>query len=161
MLNSRGIFHPLFATHPRTTVNSAQLARVEVYEPTGNTADWTPGVGIADNLETLVWKGQARVQPNKDWRARPREFGGEFDATHAIRVQLGIGKNEVGATLDVDNKIVTYGPDVMFHKDFIVVPIFLPVNGTEVMEGQKLYVRNAEISSNAWVYNLLCDTGTK
>lgn len=156
-----GIFHPLFAYHARQTVESAQQVLVNIYKPTGGTAEWTPGVGMANSTTTLVWTGYARVQPDKDWRARARDQGNEFTATQAVRVQIGIGKNLLGAVKDVNGKIVTYGADPMFKKDFVVVVAETNVTGTEGLVNLSMTVRNALSSSKPWLYNLLCDTGTK
>lgn len=135
------------------------LARVTVFQPTGETPEWDGGDGLTGAFWNRVWFGQARIQPNKDWRARPKEVGGVFDATQAVRVQIPIGKNELGA-VKVDGKFVTYGIDPEFAKDFRVDIDFMPTTGSKVMETKQLIVRNALISSNAWAYNLLCDVGT-
>jgi hypothetical protein len=161
MLNHQGVFHPLFAYHPRITVEGSQQTLVEVYAPTGERAEWVPGAGMTDNTLELVWRGYARVQPNIDWRARPRDHGNEFDAVHAVRIQLGIGKNLYGAELDVDGGVVAYGPDPLFAKDFIVKVIEAPVTGTEGLLGRSFAVRNALTNDKTWQYNLLCDVGTK
>lgn len=142
-----GVFHPKFFYHARPVVESVMTATVEIFEPTGGVPKWDGGTGMS-NTYNLVWRGLARIQPNKDWRARPREFAGEFDATQAVRIQVGIGKNELGM-------------DVEFHKDFLVRVVEVPVVGAENMVGNEYYVRNALTSSNLWVYNLLCDINTK
>lgn len=155
-----GAFHPQFFYHARPVIDSLMIARVQVSKPTGELASWT-GTGMTNNAYEVVWEGHARIQPNKDWRARTREFAGEFDATQAIRVQLPVAQNELGAVRDDKGKIVSYGPDPEFAKDYIVQVIDSRVKGTERLEGGQYTVRNAISSSNAWVYNLLCDTGTK
>lgn len=161
MLNRKGIFHPLFAYHPRNALAGSQQALVEIYRPTGGTANWVPGVGMDDNTIELVWRGYARVQPNIDWRARPRDHGNEFNAIHAVRVQLSIGKNLHGATFDGNGKVVTYGPDPTFAKDFVVRVVESNVSGTQGLLNKNFVVRNALTNDQAWLYNLLCDTGTK
>jgi hypothetical protein len=149
-LNSRmGIFHPQFFYHPRPTVESGMLAKVEIYKPTGKLPEWEgPGKGMSDEGYELIWRGPARIQPDKDWRARVRNFGGEMSGIFAVRVQVPINKNELG-------------PDRRFRKDYRVDIIEAPVEGTETLEGMSLYVRNAVNSANAWLYNLLCDTDTR
>ena len=159
MLNARGVFHPAFFYHARPVVNSAQPAFVRIYAPTGNVANWTPGTGMANNKETLVWEGSARLQPNLGWRARPREFAGEYDATHAVLIQVPMGKNQLGMVVRPD-KSIQYGADVSFFKDFVVRVVDSPVVGTDELELLTYTVRNAIISSNAWSYQLLCDVGT-
>ena len=161
MLNAKGIFHPLFAYHPRNALAGSQQTLVEVYAPTGGVAEWNPGVGMEDNTLALVWRGYARVQPNIDWRARTRDHGNEFNAIHAVRIQLGIGKNLHGATLNPDGSVQTYGTDPTFAKDFVVKVVESPVSGTQGLLDKAFVVRNALTNDKAWLYNLLCDTGTK
>jgi hypothetical protein len=161
MLNNKGIFHPLFAYHPRNALAGSQQTLVEVRKPTGASAQWTPGVGMANTTLALVWRGYARVQPNIDWRARTRDHGNEFNATHAVRIQLGIGKNLVGATFDVDGSVLEYGVDPEFAKDYVVTIVESNVTGTQGLVGKDFVVRNALHNDQTWVYNLLCDTGTK
>lgn len=154
-----GVFHPNFFYMPRRTVETPMIARVRVAKPTGNPSEWVPGVGMSGGNYETMWEGRARLQPNKDWRARPREQVGEFEAVHAIRVQLPIGKNEYGATV-VDGKTI-YAPDPMFAKDWVVHVLDTRVIGAQNLEGDRYYIRNAKNSANLWLYNLLCDTGTK
>ena len=161
MLNSKGVFHPLFAYHPRHALAGSQQTLVEVFAPTGGVAEWVPGTGMSDNTIELVWRGYARVQPNIDWRARTREHGNEFNAIHAVRIQLSIGKNLHGATLDGNGKVLTYGDDPTFAKDFVVRVVESSVSGTQGLIGKDFVVRNALTNDQTWLYNLLCDTGTK
>lgn len=179
-MNNRGIFHPDFFYHARPVVESAMIAKITIWEPTGAVPEWLGGNEMSADPWRLVWVGFGRVQPNKDWRARPKEVGGEMDAVHAIRVQIPIGKNLLGAVTggrepfgagDFGDdgfggviegyEIIEYGPDPLFAKDFAIRVDNMPVIGTESMESKQLIVRNALISSNAWVHNLLCDIGTK
>ena len=146
-----GIFHPDFFYHPRTAVESAMIIDVEIYKPTGADSEWTPGVGMANNMYQLVWTGKARVQPDKDWRARAREAAGEYTAVQAVRIQVGIGKNTFT------------GPAASeaFEKDYLVRVVDTHVIGTGEMIANRYIVRNALNSGNKWVHNLLCDAQTK
>lgn len=160
-MRSAGIFHPNFFYHPRRTLATSQLVELEIYNLTPDAIEWEPGVGVDVTPDTLAWKGKGRLQPNKDWRARPREVQFEYDAVQAVRVQLPIGKNLVGAVYDQDDeRYVSYGPDPHFSKDMRVKVVGGPVKGFEVMEGDNLYIRNAIQNQNLWVYNLLCDVKT-
>lgn len=156
-----GIFHPNFFYAPRRTVETAELVRLKIYDLTPNAAEWIPGVGLEVEPDTLVWEGHGRFQPNKDWRSRPREVQFEYDAVQAVRIQIPIGKNLVGATYDDDKKRYTsYGSDPNFVKDMRVEVVEGPVTGFEHTEGKNLYIRNAIQNQNLWQYNLLCDTKT-
>lgn len=147
-MRQNGVFHPLWFYHARPTVNSAMIATIEVFRATGELPEWDGTDGMEDNLFELIWRGPARIQPNKDWRARPREFAGEYTATQAVRFQLPIGGNELG-------------PDVEFRKDDEIHLVEIPVEGPDVQAGNIYFVRNALMSSNAWLYNLLADVNTK
>lgn len=150
-MKNTGIFHPEFFYHARPVVESAMIATVEVYSPTGEASEWTPGAGMSDGLYLKRFVGKARIQPNKDWRARAREQGLEFAATQAVRIQIGVNTNTLT------------GPDASeaFSKDWMVKVIATDVTGTESLLETVYYVRNAETSSNAWLHNLLCDTNTR
>lgn len=147
-----GIFHPNFYYMPRTGLETAMVATVEVYRPNGTEGEhWEPGGFVGSSNNALIWRSKARVQPNKDWRARVRAMQGEFDATHAVRFQLPIGGNELAGK----------PKDVAFYKDDLVRVIGSPVVGSEGLLGNRFVVRNAINSANLWLHNLLCDVGTK
>lgn len=156
-----GVFHPDFFYSPRRTVETAELVHLRIYDLTPEGAEWEPGVGLEVQPDTLVWEGNGRFQPNKDWRSRPREVQFEYDAVMAVRIQIPIGKNLVGAMYDMEKKrYVSYGQDPELVKDMRVEVVNGPVAGFEVMEGKNLYIRNAIQNQNLWQYNLLCDTKT-
>lgn len=156
-----GLFHPNFFYAPRPVLDTADLVKLRIYDLTPEAAEWTPGVGLEVEEDTLVWEGHGRFQPNKDWRARPREVQFEYDAIQAIRIQIPIGKNLIGATYDNDlNRYTAYGNDPHFVKDMRVEVVDGPVKGFEQFTGDNLYIRNALQSQNLWHYNLLCDTKT-
>lgn len=153
-LNNLGVWHPRFYYHARPTVESAMNVTVEIYKPLeqGQSPHWEPGDTFSGTpAYELVWRSKARVAPNKDWRARPKEQQQEFDAVHAMRIQVPIGGNELEG-----------GPrDMPFYKDYRVLVVETHVTGTEQLKGFSYIVRNAHMSSNAWLHNLLCDTGTR
>lgn len=160
-MRAGGIFHPNFFYAPRRTTDTSQLVDLSIYDLTPDAIGWEPGVGVDVTPDTLIWRGKGRVQPNKDWRARPREVQFEYDAVQAVRVQIPIGKNLVGAVWDpVAKRYTSYGDDPEFVKDLRVHIDAGPVKGFEGMEGDNLYIRNAIQNQNLWVYNLLCDTKT-
>lgn len=159
-MRNPSVFDPRYFTHLRPTVNSTQIGRVEVFRPTGEHPGWERGVGNLDNAFELVWRSNGRVQPNIDWRARVREFSGEFDATMAVRIQLPIGQNEIGATYDANGAVIQYGPEVEFAMGYVVRVLETPVSGTSDLLNRDYTVRNALPSTNMWLHNLLCDVGT-
>lgn len=160
-MRTGGVFHPDFFYSPRRTVETTELVHIKIYDLTPEGAEWEPGIGLEVKPDTLVWEGQGRFQPNKDWRSRPREVQFEYDAVMAVRIQIPIGKNQVGAMYDmVEERFVSYGPDPELVKDMRIEVVGGPVKGFEVMEGKNLYIRNAIQNQNLWQYNLLCDTKT-
>lgn len=156
-----GIFHPDFFYAPRRTVETAELVHLKIYALAPAGAEWVPEVGLEIEPDTLVWEGYGRFQPNKDWRSRPREVQFEYDAVQAVRIQIPVGKNLLGATYNsTEERYTAYGVDPVFVKDMRVEVVDGPVNGFEMMEGNNLYIRNAIQNQNLWQYNLLCDTKT-
>src|SRR4051812_4747214 len=121
-MRNTGIFHPDFFYHPRPVVESAMIAGVKIYEPTGEQSNWEPGqVFDPDSLYTLRWVGKARIQPNKDWRARAREQGLDFGATQAIRVQVGVDSNLYYVDPNVKPPVPHPDASEDFKKDWMVV----------------------------------------
>lgn len=160
-MRAGGIFHPNFFYAPRRTVETAELVHIKIYALTPNGAEWEPGVGLEVDPDTLVWEGQGRFQPNKDWRSRPREVQFEYDAVQAVRIQIPVGRNQVDAVWDeVADRYISYGADPAFVKDMRVEVVGGPVKGFEHTDGKNLYIRNAIQNQNLWQYNLLCDTKT-
>ena len=156
-----GVFHPDFFYTARRTVETAELVHLKIYDLTPEAGEWVPGVGLEVTPDTLVWEGYGRFQPNKDWRARPREVQYEYDAVQAVRIQIPIGKNLVGAVWDTaQQRYTSYGADPVLVKDMRVQVVDGPVKGFENTEGKNLYIRNAIQNQNLWQYNLLCDTKT-
>lgn len=156
-----GVFHPDFFYSPRRTVETADLVHLKIYALTPEGGTWVPGVGVEITPDKLVWEGYGRFQPNKDWRSRPREVQYEYDAVQAVRIQIPVGKNLLGAVWDpVLERHTSYGVDPAFIKDMRVQVIDGPVKGFENTEGKNLYIRNAIQNQNLWHYNLLCDTKT-
>lgn len=156
-----GVFHPNFAYHPRPGLASTRQTKIKIYDLTPEAIEWVPGNEPTVTPDTLIWEGFGRFQPNKDWRARPREVQYEYDAIQAVRVQIPIGKNLVGAVYDTDaGRYTAYGEDPKFVKNMRVHVEWGTVKGFETMEGTDLYIRNAVQGQSLWQYNLLCDTKT-
>lgn len=155
------IFHPLFATHPRAGLETSMQDFIEISKPTGQRSDWVPGQGIAPGAYELVYRGPGRVQPNIDWRARDRNHSGELNAILAVRVQTPFGKNLVGAVLDVNGEVVTYGPDQLIAKDYIVRVISSRAPDAEQLQKHEFVIRNAVQASEKWLRTYLADTGTR
>lgn len=142
-LNTRRAMDPRWPLHQRSVPQGFMVATIEIYRPTGDpvtgiTWDVNSG-GTAPELEWL-YTGQARLQDNKDWRARRRSAGGDPVVQHAIRVQT---------PLDACPQIFTFD---------IIKVIDAPYDRS--LETYTLYVRNTVNSSDAWTHNILCDIDT-
>lgn len=155
-----GVYDPRFIQRMMPVASSlASLARCTIFRPDGERPTWTPGVGVSDSSEQ-IWAGVCRVQPNMDWRARVRDFDGEYDATTAVRIDLPMNKNEFGATLDANNNIVAYSPDPIFALGDHVIIVTVVGPGQETLLDKTFTVRNALPSTTMFQHNLLCDIGT-
>jgi hypothetical protein len=158
-MKRHGVFDPRFIQHVQPTVNSLSVARVKVSRAASSRPDWEPGVGNVNDPFQQIWEGPGRVQPNIDWRARTRDFQGEWDATMAVRIDLPMGVNEFGATF-VDGVLIAYNTDPAFAFGDIVEVITIAGPGQETLLGKKYTVRTALPSTTMWQHNLLCDVGT-
>lgn len=136
------------------------LAYGQVFTPTGQETTWVAGVGNQDNAYEQVWEGRLRVQPNIDWRARARNFAGEFDATMATRISLPMHENRFGAVFNPDGSVKTYAPDPVFSLGDVVVVTQVNGQGQRTLLGKRYTVRNALPSTNMWEHDLLTDVGT-
>lgn len=148
-LMTRRSMDPRWVYASRKVPSGFMEAIVEIFRPAAqdddpifnpDTGEWTGG------QPTYLFQGRARVQPNKDWRARNREFAREETAEHAVRVQVEFGSNTLdgsdGALPEFrigDRVKVTYSPHDEALKDYLFT------------------IRNPISSSNAWLRNLLCD----
>lgn len=155
-LNRRGIFDPRFPRAIATVGEGAFTCSVLVRRPVraaGSQHNFDTGERGPSEPFQKLWSGPGRVQPNKDWRARGYEFGGETTVFQAVRFQLPLadGKWEVGLDQaamefrDEDQVLITATafPEVEMIKRFVYI------------------VRNPIVSGNAGLQNILCDVDLK
>lgn len=144
VLNRRVTMPVNWSQHHRVPVMGAMQATIRVLRrPTSGSVavDWTPETGgVTAGIQT-IWTGQARVQSNKDWRARRRSGRGDPMIQHAFRVQVPIFDEN--------------GPVPAFDVEDIVQIIEAP-NDSDLLR-QTLTVRNNSVGSNPFNKNLLCD----
>lgn len=169
MLNARGVIDPRFALRNRAVATGAMIAEVRVLHPTAPAKSWNPfsddpndRVFAASTLKSYAnhYVGRARVQPNKDWRARRYQWNTESVADHAVRIQIDLTGNTVvnGDKLYPEQQAFEAGG--MHNGDIVVVSHVPAPYGLmlEPMIAQFQYViRNISASSNSWVRDLLCD----
>lgn len=111
--------------------------------------------GVDAEPEKPVWVGYAAVTPNKDWRARDREWGEEITGIHAYRVQLN----------HIDKNLLV--PEEQWGDPSLRVPmgegmrvIVKDLPGDTRIKSLELTVRNAQTDNNMWQPTLLCDMET-
>lgn len=150
-MRGTGIYHPLFATHPRNGLTTSMTDRVEIYKPTGVRSNWVPGEGISEEGYELIYRGQGRVQPNLDWRARDRNMASELTGTQTIRVQVPVRGNELRSDKECP----------LIAKDYLVVMIDTPANENGWLKGTPIIVRNATQATQKWIRTMIADTGTR
>jgi hypothetical protein len=171
-LNTRPSFDPRFPFHHREVARGAMLCTGVLYRVTPvspGTSSWnylatdpkdrTPGTSAPG---VAIYQGQARVQPNKDWRARKQSSRDETYVEHAVRIQLDFLRNELREQLLTKGITQTLNeqPVIRVGDAFKVTGVHKSLDGlpvdTQLME-YTYRVRNITSSSNSWVINLLCD----
>jgi hypothetical protein len=148
-LMNRRSMDPRWVYASRKVPSGFMEATIEIFRPAPQNSEpvFDPETGTwSGGPVTYLFRGRARVQPNKDWRARNREFAREETAEHAVRVQVEFGSNTIEGSDGVlpefrlgDRIRVTSSPHDTALEDYIFT------------------VRNPTSSSNAWLRNLLCD----
>lgn len=94
-----------------------------------------------------LWSGKARIQPNKDWRARTVESASDPQMLQYTRVQIPLSKDGPVPTIRVQDVIAVQ--EMEDTDDWVF---------NHTLDAWTLYVRNALNSSNRWLYNLLCSS---
>lgn len=136
-LNIRPSMDPRWPLRHRSVPIGWQVATIVIGRRDGTEAVWDPETGaVTGGGFDFVWLGTARVQPNKDWRARRKDGENSPMAQHATRVQFPMGS-----------------PPALID-DFIGV---LESPYDESLIRYVLHVRNSIESSNTWGRSLLAD----
>lgn len=169
-LNTRGVLDPRFPYFARAAAVSGMLAEIEINKPVKSDT-WNPANGDVYSgvySYTPLYKGRARVQPNKDWRARKQRWEGTTFTEHAVRIQLDLTGNtittpeplpdpqlgEPGHTpLPGDAGIIHVNDVVKVTK--VLASYGYPVDGMLMV--YTFIVRNVVPTSNSWVRTILCD----
>ena len=149
LLRGRGTLDPRYFRHATPVIEGDMTAHIVILRPHDGTEEpfWDKDLEqwlMPDN--DPIWEGMARIQPNKDWRARNREFAREETAEHAVRVQVEFGSN----TIDGSDGVL---PEFRLGDRVRV----LSSPHDNALEDYIFTVRNPISSSNAWLRNLLCD----
>lgn len=152
LLRGRGTLDPRYFRHATPVIEGDMTARIIVLRPHDGTQEpvWNDVTETWEMPENApVWRGMARIQPNKDWRARNREFALETSAEHAVRVQMNIFKNWLVP------KPEWPAPPVDIQHGYIIEIEDNP--NDRVLENYLMTVRNPMGASDNWHRTLLCD----
>lgn len=139
-LNTRTSMDVRWPLHQRSVPEGHMPAVIELWRDTGNLATdvvWDAETGGSAPAMEWLYTGPARIQDNKDWRARRRNGGSDPIVQHAVRVQIPMSACPPIKTFDII-KILSapYNPALLEYT---------------------LHVRNPLNASDAWVHNVLCD----
>lgn len=149
----RGTLDPRYFRHATPVFEGDMTALIEIRHPfkgdeeplwDSELAEWVYPEDLAP-----VWRGLARVQPNKDWRARNREWAMENTAEHAVRIQLNAYKNFL-----VPKDEWPAPPVDILHGHVITV---LNNPNDPVLENFVFTVRNPIGATDNWHRTILCD----
>lgn len=151
-MHGTGIFHPQFKYHPRRSIDQAMPDRIEIYAPTGVQPEWTPDGGMSADTYELVYRGNARIQPDQDWKARDRNFANELTSVLGLRIGIPVRGNELtpdkaAPFLSKNWKVVVIEPSEETQQ-------FIPLEAD-------IIVRTAIQASEKWLRTFVADVGTR
>lgn len=156
VLNRRSVFDPRFQRGMAFVDEKADTSSVLVRRRTAASIapwDFDTGGRPDDGDYKILWTGPARVQPNKDWRARGYVFGDETVVFQACRFRLPLA-NGVWAD-DIDDA------DKFFLDEDQVIITETSFKNLERLKRYIFVVRNPLISGNGFQQNLLADVNLK
>lgn len=144
-LNRRRSLDPRWLTHHRSVPAGFMLATITINRVSDPLAAWTPqNQGQVGTLDQL-WRGQARIQSNKDWRVRHVDSANDPQMVQFVRIQIPLKAGNPPPSLHTADMIYAEPPD--------------PDSSWEHardLSRYTYYVRNQLSSSNEWVRNILC-----
>ena len=147
MLNARRTLDARWMEHHRKTVKGFMISHIEIYRGAEDPRWDAATDSIVGPEPVLLWKGPARLQANKDWRARDVRSASDPQMIQFIRVQVPMNDPVAGR-----------------------VPHLRPSDTIRVLDGHvpdnweldpdlarwRLRVRNTLNSSYPWLRNILC-----
>lgn len=145
-LNARRALDARWLQHHSIVPKGFMIAQISIHRVVNGRAEWDPATGdvVGPNSE-FVWTGQARVQDNKDWRARNVEAGTDPQMVQYARIQIPITPDNRPPIIEVNDIIYVLPPDPesTWRHD-------------PDLSRYTFHVRNSMNSSNPWLRNLLC-----
>lgn len=145
-VNARWSLDPRWMLHHRRVPKGFMLRGIEIHVQNAPVSGWDPETNeLIGGGTSVIWTGKARIQGNKDWRARSVRSGNDPQMVHYVRVQIPFGPNNPVPHIPVDSiiKIMPPDPDSTWPQD-------------DDLGSYTLRVRNTVNSSNPWLRNLLC-----
>lgn len=139
-LNTRRALDARWARHHRSVPAGFMVTTIEITRRVVGT--WDPETGTNAPPE-LVWRGDARIQPNKDWRVRYAESGLDPQLMQIVRVQIPLRPGNMPPPIHVMDQIRVLEADPYADWTF----------NTD-LQNWRLVVRNMINSSNPWLRNL-------
>lgn len=147
----RGMIDPRYYRHPMLGLEGDYTSLIDIIRPRGGAEQtWVEAEERWTNVDVEpMWRGMARVQPNKDWRARNRTWASEQTAEHAVRFQFNLAKNHLVPKSEWPAPLV----DIQ-HGDIVRVQ---SNPNDPVLELYQFTVRNPIGASDNWHRTILCD----
>lgn len=147
-VNARRSLDPRWLTHHRRVPKGFMLRDIEIHVQDSSVSGWDPETNeLIGGGTSTIWTGKARIQGNKDWRARSVLSAGDPQMVHYVRVQIPFGPDNPVPHIPVNAviKIMPPDPDSTWPQD-------------DDLGSYTLRVRNTVNNSNPWLRNLLCGT---
>lgn len=130
------------------------ISHVRIFRIGGTTPRWDADTGQVTGVEEVfLWEGRARVQDNKDWRARHVRSASDPQIVQYVRVQIPLKRNYQSGLVDRVPHI--YPGDIVEVLDADVMSAY---DLDPDLSSWRLRVRNSVNSSYPWLRNLLCGT---
>lgn len=135
-------------------MTSLVLVRRRKPEGSLGAAEWDYEAGRYRGSDfTTLWAGQARVQPNKDWRAKSYEFANMTTAMQACRFSLPLMDGVWNGFLAPEDRHFEDEDQIIIEHNFFP--------GLDAIKRFTFIVRNDLISGNAGLQNILADVDLK
>lgn len=145
-LNSRRSLDKRWVTHHRNVTHGFMISLVKIVRISTGVPFWDPATGeVAGDGVEEIWEGRARLQDNKDWRARDVISASDPQMVQFIRVQIPLKKDGPVPHFEVDDFVLVQPPDPegTWEHDLD-------------LQSWTLRLRNSLNSSYPWLRNLLC-----
>lgn len=146
MLNARRSLDPRWITNHRRAAEGFMISTIEIYKQSASLPTWNPDTNdLSDDGIEVVWSGYARIQDNKDWRARDVASAGDPQMLQYVRFQIPLNKS--GPVPHIPPGYLIRVLDVDAESSWFLDPD---------LSNWTFRVRNTVNSSYPWLRNILC-----